>query len=199
MTETIPDGPTDPRLSVPDDRTSILTPPGYGPPPGTPLVPPPPTGSPVPPPPPTEPVSVPPVSGQPFGGRVYSAGETRYEPPGGVLDTAERGKTTISGDVVERVIGKVVDLAADEVAGVHGLIPLPDGDTGASAGPVSVRQEDDRVEIEIALRVDFGHAVHEVVDKVRANVISQTERLLGLTVDQVNVLVGDVSIEPEGQ
>jgi uncharacterized alkaline shock family protein YloU len=130
---------------------------------------------------------------QPMGGRVY--GEGRPEPaprpePGPTPELAERGRTTVADEVVERVIEKIVDLTAEEVAGVHGLYTGPDAER-----PVTVQLDGYDAAIDIAIRVEFGHAVHEVVEKVRASVISQSERLLGLKVTEVNVLVGDVAFD----
>ena len=209
MSQPNPDAPTDPRASQVEDNTTIVNP-GYGPPPGSPAAPfssplapptipapPGPVGSPVPPvedarpnPPDTEP--------QPFG-RVY--GESRPEPepaaPGEaapVPELAGRGKTTVTDAVVERVIKKIVDLTVAEVAGVHGLYTGEDAEQ-----PVAVKLEEEQATIDIAVQVEFGHAVHEVVEKVRASVISQTEQLLGLKVTEVNVLVGDVTFDPDAE
>jgi uncharacterized alkaline shock family protein YloU len=198
MTETIPDGPTDPRLSAVEDNTTIVSP-GYGPPPG------PPPGSPAAPfssplappivPGPPGPVGspIPPVTEEisdmepPLGGRVY--GETRPE-PARTPELAERGKTTVADAVVERIIEKIVNLTADEVAGVHSLYTGSDVDQ-----PVTVTMDDADATITIAIQVEFGHIVHEVVEKVRASVISQSERLLGLKVTEVNVHVADVAFD----
>lgn len=202
MSQIVPDGPTDPRLSAVEDNTTIVNP-GYGPPPGA-------TGSPAAPfssplappiiPAPPGPVDspVPPVIEDPRGadqgyGRVY--GETRVEPAPApeftrTPELAGRGKTTVAEAVIERSIEKIVSLTAQEVAGVHGLY------TGSEAEQaVSVHLDGEEVTIDIAIEVEFGHTVHELVEKVRASVISQTERLLGLRVTEVNVLVGDVAFD----
>jgi uncharacterized alkaline shock family protein YloU len=132
-----------------------------------------------------------------------------------------RGRTTIADEVVERVIQKVVDLAVDEVDGVHGLRPGVDrffggdggeeGDGGGGEGgdegsrapeterAVAVSLAGDQATINLSIEVDFGHAVHEVVDQVRTAVIESAERLLGMTIAEVNVVVSDVSFsEPAG-
>jgi uncharacterized alkaline shock family protein YloU len=127
------------------------------------------------------------------GGRLYGEGRPEPVPPPAPERTPElagRGNTTVADDVVERTIGKIVDLTADEVAGVRGLYTGPDAER-----PVTVTLEGYDATIDIAIRVEFGHVVHEVVEKVRASVISQSERLLGLKVSEVNVLVGDVAFD----
>lgn len=132
-----------------------------------------------------------------------------------------RGLTTIAEDVVERVIQKVVDLTVAEVDGVHGLRPgvdaffgFVDGAAGESAADeddtteavmkgagtperaVAVKLVDDRATINVSIEVEFGYAVHEVVEQVRASVIGSAERLLGITITEVNVVVSDVAFDP---
>lgn len=130
--------------------------------------------------------------------------------PGASLgaETASRGQTTIADSVVARVIIKIVDLVVADVEGVYGL--LGDSATDAVADPaaasgfddedaadssVSVKLDDGQAEINISIEVEFGYAVHEVVEKIRARVISQAERQLGLTVTEVNVLVAGVNFD----
>jgi uncharacterized alkaline shock family protein YloU len=196
--EEFTEGPTDPRLSMGDDQTTIMSPPGYGQ-PGS-LIPPPP------PPPPTAPVSVPPVTGEPFGGRVYTAGETRPEPepepaeeeaaPSDVVETSDRGATTIDDEVVKRVIDKIASLAVDQVDGVHDLLRTSPSDDGPEDyDPVEVKLDGEEVKIDVAVTVEFGYPIREVADKVRGYVIGQAERLLGISVTEMNVLVGGVAIE----
>lgn len=181
MNEHIPDGPTDPRLSMVQDSTTVVTPPGapgFGPP----------SPPPPPPAPPTELATDVPSSG---AGRVYSTSEGRYGSEPSRPDAgSDRGRTTIADDVVERVIEKIVHLTVDEVAGVHGLYTGPDTERA-----VAVALDGDQATIDIAIQVEFGHAVHEVVEQVRGNVVSQSEKLLGLTVTEVNVLVADVTFD----
>lgn len=195
MTDATPDGPTDPRLTPPEEHTTFVSPP-TSPPPD------PPPGFP-----PASPASEP-------AGRVYSTGvtgESSYGggageggPGGAARAGADRGRTTIADEVVEQVIEKIVNLSVDQVAGVHGLYapPLAGGAGPADGDPesraVSVRLDGDQAEINISIQVEFGHAVHEVVEQVRSDVIGQAERLLGLTVTQVNVLVADVTFDPSG-
>ena len=115
--------------------------------------------------------------------------------------TSGRGKTTISDEVIERVIQKLVDLAVEKVDGVHGLRGGVDRFFGEAESPeqeraVAVRLADGEATINISIEVDFGYAVHSVVNEVRAFVISEAEQLLGLTVAEVNVAVSEVSFDP---
>jgi uncharacterized alkaline shock family protein YloU len=200
MTETIPEGPTDPRLSaMAEDNNTTVVNPGYGSPLHTgsgsqpmpysrpPIVPGPPgpVGSPIVP--VTEQLDHP-------SGRIYTSEQPTSPAPIAPEIGGDRGKTTIADDVVERVIEKIVDLTVAEVDGVDDLVPA-----GDDVEAVVVRQEGDEVEIDITIRVEFGYVVHEVVDQTRAKVIGQTERLLGLTVTDVNVTVTDVTFGTPGE
>lgn len=167
---------------------------------------------------------MPPAQPDPAAGRMPMAAPTELatpmppRPPSG----SGRGLTTIAEDVVERVIQKVVDLTVAEVDGVHGLrpgvdqffqpAPKPAGpavdkpaeegaESGAEAGTaageraVTVSLADGQATINLAIEVDFGFAVLDVVEQVRSTVIDQAERLLGLTVAEVNVVVSEVSFD----
>ncbi|MPZ28846.1 MAG: Asp23/Gls24 family envelope stress response protein [Micromonosporaceae bacterium] len=176
MTDTVPDGPTDPRLTVvaeDEESTTIVPQPGY-------VVPPMPSAP-----------SAPPAAPEPPGGRVYSTGERSHhsDPP----EAAGRGRTTVADEVVDRVVEKIVSLVADQVAGARGVHA---GGADDAAGPVSVQLDGDQAVIDITLQVEFGHPLHEVVENVRGAVISQVERLLGLTVTEVNILVAEVTFDP---
>lgn len=198
---TDPAHPTNPHpSSLPDDQTTIL-----------------PGGLPVPPSLSTEP-PVPEPATDRLAGRVYGAGDgyasgeiygapRRPAPvdavtpesaapavPPAPLPGADRGSTSIDPEVVERVIRKIVDLTVDDVDGVHGLYE-PAGDDTDADRPVSVALDGDEARITLAIRVQFGHAVHQVVEQVRSRVVIEGERLLGLSVSEVNVRVADVVFE----
>lgn len=118
---------------------------------------------------------------------------------------AERGKTTIANEVVEKIAG----IAAREVPGVYDLggdaarlfssvrERLHLGEESAAQG-VSVRLEGKTAEIEVVIVIEFGFVVYSVTEKVREKVISSVENLLGLEVVAVDVTVDDVHIEDEG-
>lgn len=129
-----------------------------------------------------------------------------------------RGRTTIADEVVQRVIQKIVDITVDSVDGVHGLRPGVDQFFGEPAGEssgepadkptakssakradraVAVTLTDGQATINVSIEVEFGYAVHDVVHLVRTSVIDSAERLLGLTVAEVNVVVSDVSFDSD--
>jgi uncharacterized alkaline shock family protein YloU len=54
------------------------------------------------------------------------------------------------------------------------------------------------VTIEVTIVIEYGHIVMEVARQVQANVATQTTRMLGLRVVEVNVIVDDVRL-PEAE
>ena len=101
------------------------------------------------------------------------------------------------------MVEKVAGLAAMEVEGVADLggdfaralesvrerigIGNKRGDQGVKADV-----QGHQVAISVTIMVEFGHVVLEVARQVQANVALQTQRMLGLTVVEVNVTVDDV-------
>jgi uncharacterized alkaline shock family protein YloU len=110
-----------------------------------------------------------------------------------------KGRIHIADEVVE----KVAALAAIEVEGVADLggdferavesvrerIGLGNkrGDQGVKA---DVKGHE--VAISVTVMVEYGHVVLDVAREVQANVAEKTQRMLGLTVVEVNVNVDDV-------
>jgi len=106
-------------------------------------------------------------------------------------------------DVADEVVEKVAGLAAMEVPGVADLggdfaraletvrerigIGQKRGDQGVKA-----RIQGREVAVDVVIVVEYGHVVMEVARRVQANVASQTNRMLGLAVVEVNVVVDDV-------
>lgn len=118
---------------------------------------------------------------------------------------AERGTTTIANEVVEKIAG----IAAREVPGVYDL----GGDTArvlsavrerlhlgdeSKAQGVAVKLAGKEADLSITLVLEYGFVVSSVTDKVREKAISAVERLLGLDVTNVDILVDDIHVENEG-
>lgn len=115
---------------------------------------------------------------------------------------ADRGRTTIRHEVVEKIAG----IAAREVPGVYDLggdvarvfsavkerIGLGDADEDQG---VSVVLTGTTAAIEVVIVIEFGFVVHSVTDTVRVKIINSVENLLGLEVTGVDVIVDDVHIE----
>ncbi|MBB5872101.1 putative alkaline shock family protein YloU [Allocatelliglobosispora scoriae] len=114
---------------------------------------------------------------------------------------ADRGRTTIRHEVVEKIAG----IAAREVPGVHDLggdvarifssvkerIGLGEGESDQG---VTVTLEGRTAAIEVVIVIEFGYVVHSVTDTVRVKVINSVENLLGLEVTGVDVIVDDVHV-----
>jgi uncharacterized alkaline shock family protein YloU len=119
---------------------------------------------------------------------------------------AERGKTTIADEVVEKIAG----IAAREVPGVYDLggdvarvfsavkERLHLGGEKTDNKGVSVKLDGKTAEIEIVIVIEYGFQVFSVTEKVREKVISSVENLLGLEVTSVDVNVDDIHVEDSG-
>ncbi len=91
------------------------------------------------------------------------------------------------------VIAELVRLAALEVPGVvrvgaggppwRAMISVPD---------VAVRVRDDRVRVRLRIVVRPGHSLVDVAAQVRTKIAGTVERLLGLDLDAVTVVVDGV-------
>jgi uncharacterized alkaline shock family protein YloU len=153
------------------------------------------------------------VSGQ---AAVPTAVPVRTEAPGRATDPAgraadrlrnkaelpaDRGTTIIANEVVEKIVG----IAAREVPGVHDLggdvarvfAAVKDrigrGDTESNQG-VSVRLDGPRANVKITLVIEYGFVVYSVTEKVRAEVITAVENMLGVEVTAVDIVVDDVHV-----
>ncbi|WP_169951256.1 Asp23/Gls24 family envelope stress response protein [Microbispora sp. H11081] len=128
------------------------------------------------------------TSGRPFGVQ------------GGTGLVTERGRTTIADGVVAKIAG----MAAREIDGVHdfgtgtarafgaikGAFGGEDGVTRGMAVEVGERQ----AAVDIHLIVEYGVAIPDLAQAVRAHVIRAVERMCGLEVTEVNIAVDDVHL-----
>jgi uncharacterized alkaline shock family protein YloU len=115
----------------------------------------------------------------------------------------EHGRTSIADDVVAKIAG----MAAREISGVHdfgagtarafGAIKEKLGaDEGVTRG-ISVEVGERQAAVDVDLVVDYGVTMPDLAEAVRTNVISAVERMCGLEVTEVNVLVDDVYLPRE--
>lgn len=110
------------------------------------------------------------------------------------------GTTTIDDVVVSKIAG----IAAREVSGVDSLggggarmIGNIRESFGASEDVrqgVDVEVEDGTARIEIAITAEYGVAIHELAEAIRRNIMNAVERMTGLNVERVNVVVHDVKL-----
>lgn len=128
--------------------------------------------------------------------------EIEVRPSKGVLSTPQ-GRTTIADVVVQKIAG----MAARDMAGVYELgtgsgaakaysalkerIP---GSSSSSGQGVAVEVGETQAAVDLDLVVEFGVAIADVAQAVRRNVISAVERMTGLEVVEVNVVVNDIHL-----
>ncbi|GAA3277717.1 Asp23/Gls24 family envelope stress response protein [Dactylosporangium vinaceum] len=121
--------------------------------------------------------------------------------------TADRGTTTIADEVVEKIAGiaarkveGVYDLGGDVArvfAAVRDRIGLGDDEKENGNRGVTVRLEGRNATVRVTLVIEYGYVVYSVAEKVRAQVITSVENLLGLEVTAVDIVVDDVHVDDE--
>jgi uncharacterized alkaline shock family protein YloU len=119
---------------------------------------------------------------------------------------SELGKTTIA----DRVVQKIVGLAAREVPGIYGLgggaartlgairerIP---GSSQASGQGVTVEVGESQAAVDLEVVTEYGMSIADVARSVRRNVISAVEGMTGLQVTEVNLAVVDIHLPGDDQ
>ena len=113
------------------------------------------------------------------------------------------GTTTIDDVVVSKIAG----IAAREVSGVDSLggggarmIGNIRESFGASEDVrqgVDVEVAEGSARIEIEITAEYGVAIHELAEAIRRNIMNAVERMTGLSVERVNVVVHDVKLPKE--
>ncbi|MER7197912.1 Asp23/Gls24 family envelope stress response protein [Streptomyces sp. CB01635] len=126
-------------------------------------------------------------------------------PTGAGTSPETRGKTTIADGVVAKIAGT----AAREVPGIHNLGAgvtraigavrerVPGGGTGGVSRGVKVEVGERQAAMDIDVVVEYGFSIVDVAAEVRVNVISAVERMTGLEVVEVNLVVDDVNLPDE--
>lgn len=106
------------------------------------------------------------------------------------------GVVKISDEVVSVIAG----IAAEEISGVMGfqhgvssnISQIFKGKKASSGKSVKVTLEEDKATIEIALSVEYGVKIMDVVVEVQENVKKTVEAMTGLVVSGVNVYVQNI-------
>ncbi|MGV8968360.1 MAG: Asp23/Gls24 family envelope stress response protein [Cellulomonas sp.] len=118
--------------------------------------------------------------------------------PASLLVT-EHGKTTIS----DAVVAKIAGIATREVSGVHALggstaravgalrERIPGGRINHSQG-VSVEVGEREAAVDLELVAEYGVSITDLSAGIRRNVILAIERMTGLSVTEVNIVIQDV-------
>lgn len=119
--------------------------------------------------------------------------------PTGALVT-EQGRTSIADAVVSKIAG----IATREISGVHDL----GGNTARAVGAirdrigtgtnlnqgVSVEVGERQAAVDVELIAEYGVSIADLASGVRRNVVSSVERMTGLEVTEVNIVVLDVHV-----
>ncbi|MFQ3560330.1 Asp23/Gls24 family envelope stress response protein [Streptomyces gramineus] len=141
------------------------------------------------------------------GGGRADAGVSALKGRTGAGAPAEtRGRTTIADGVVAKIAG----MAAREVPGIYNLGAgmaralgamrerVPGGGGGVTRG-VKVEVGERQAAVDLDVVVEYGVSIVDVAGGVRANVISAVERMTGLEVVEVNVVVDDVHLPDDDE
>lgn len=101
--------------------------------------------------------------------------------------------------ISDEVVSVIAGIAAEEIKGVMGFQQGVSGNISQifkgkkSAGKaVKVTLEEDRATIELALSVEYGVKIMDVVAEVQQNVKRTVEAMTGLVVDGVNIYVQNI-------
>ncbi|MBU5594599.1 Asp23/Gls24 family envelope stress response protein [Amphibacillus sp. MSJ-3] len=115
--------------------------------------------------------------------------------------TTKDGRVTITNEVISTVAGG----AAIECYGIIGMASknqLKDGiaeilrKENFSKGVV-VRQEDDKISIDMYIIVSYGTKISEIANNVQSQVKYTLDKTLGLAIDAVNIYIQGVRVQAE--
>jgi uncharacterized alkaline shock family protein YloU len=119
---------------------------------------------------------------------------------------SDLGKTTVA----DRVVQKIVGLAAREVPGIYDLgggaartlgairerIP---GSSQTSGQGVTVEVGQSQAAVDLEVVTEYGMSIVDVAKSVRRNVISAVEGMTGLQVTEVNLSINDIHLPGDDQ
>ena len=119
-----------------------------------------------------------------------------------------QGRTSIADSVVR----KIAAIAAREVSGVHDLGTggaramgsirerLPGGTTsGGVTQGVAVEVGERQAAVDLDVVVEYGVSIVDLSQAIRRNVVAALERMTGLQVTEVNILVDDIHIDTDDE
>ena len=105
--------------------------------------------------------------------------------------------------IAEEVLAAVAASAAGEVAGVSGLSANFGSDIAELLGKknqgkgVRIQVEEEKITVEVAILMAYGHTIPEVGKAVQENVKTTMESITGLDIAAVNVSVAGVVFPPK--
>jgi len=110
---------------------------------------------------------------------------------------SERGVTRISDTVVTQIAG----MAAGGLPGVHmggsasraagGFVDRVTGSSGQKRG-ISVEVGRTEVAMDLTMGMDYGRDIRETAGEARRRIVDQIETMTGLSVTELNVVIGDI-------
>ncbi|MFH9294049.1 Asp23/Gls24 family envelope stress response protein [Streptomyces sp. NPDC017520] len=122
---------------------------------------------------------------------------------GGSQGSGVRGRTTIA----DGVVATIAEIAIRETDGVHSVGKGASKALGAVTGRMSgssgrgrtvkVEVGEKQTAIDVDVEVEYGVPIHELADRIRANVVDAVETMTGLEVVEININVFDVHIPGE--
>ncbi|MEU4178238.1 Asp23/Gls24 family envelope stress response protein [Streptomyces sp. NPDC026589] len=122
---------------------------------------------------------------------------------GGNQGSGVRGRTTIA----DGVVATIAEIAIRETEGVHSVGKGASKALGAVTSRVSgssgrgrtvkVEVGEKQTAIDVDVEVEYGVPIHELADRIRANVVDAVETMTGLEVVEININVFDVHIPGE--
>ena len=105
--------------------------------------------------------------------------------------------------IAEEVLAAVAAAAASEVPGVSGLSANFGSDIAELLGKknqgkgVRIQVEEEKITVEVAVLMAYGHTIPEVGKAVQENVKTTMESITGLDIAAVNVSVAGVVFPPK--
>ena len=114
----------------------------------------------------------------------------------------DEGVSTVK--IAEEIVAIIAGMAATEAKGVtclagnitNDMIPKK-GAKSLSKGVRIVVDEENRVEVDLALTIEYGYSIPEVSLDVQEHVKSAIENMTGMKVMKVNISVFDVDMNDE--
>ncbi|MGZ6839652.1 MAG: Asp23/Gls24 family envelope stress response protein, partial [Frankiaceae bacterium] len=110
------------------------------------------------------------------------------------------------------VVRKIAAIAAREVSGVHDLGTggaramgsirdrLPGGTpSGGITQGVAVEVGERQAAVDLDVVVEYGVSIVDLSQAIRRNVVAALERMTGLQVTEVNILVDDIHIDTDDE
>ena len=120
----------------------------------------------------------------------------------------EKDKYDVTGigtvKISEDVVGVIAGIAASEIEGVTGLNTATSGGiTQVFTGKRNVNKgvkitiSEGHAVIDMMLSTEYGYNIPDVVKKVQENVKETVESITGLTVDEINIFVTNITLKKQ--